>query len=426
MEQGSKIDNTGRGLAPSASVAIMNFVCLISGILALLSAFIGRDSAPYAMSMVALSLIFMVTLVLNNVAKEATLTGRFVTAATTVWIMWMSIAFGSDLGEQNYLIIALIALLIFSKKGPVRTLSVISLIIIAVIINFYQGHYLPLFPVPDLVNVLFLVNVITPLGIVAFICWTVVEHVTKSHAVIELQKQQLFDSNQFKDKILSIVGHDMRTPFISAKSIIYLLDSDMLSDEERKAILKELQSNIDVSLQTLDNILGWASQGYYGSVLQAKTKNEQLIPYTMVQQTTAFFEHLAIQKMVRFDNKIDPAITLAADLEQISFVLRNVTNNALKFSHSGQTVTFTAKEQGDQVTVTIRDEGVGMAKETVDSLFQISTRFSQEGTTKEKGTGLGLIFCKEFIENNNGELVIESEVGAGTMVSFSLPKNSDR
>lgn len=425
MDQHSKINTTGRWLAPSASVAIMNIVCLISGMLALLSAFIGSDSTPYAISLLALSLIFIVTLVLNKVVKEVALTGRFVTAATTVWIIWMCIAFGRDLGEQNYLIIALIALLIISKKGPVRTFSVVFLILVAVIISFYQSYYLPLFPVPNLINVLSLVNVITPLGIVSLICWKTVEHVTKSQAVIELQKQQLSDSNQFKDIILSIIGHDMRSPFQSAKSIVYLLESDMLTDEERKAILKELQSNIDVSLQTLDNILGWASQGYYGSVLKAKTKIEQLILYNMVQQTTAFFEHLAIQKMVRFNNEIDPAIALAGDLEQISFVLRNVTNNALKFSHSGQTITFTAIEQGGQVTVSIRDEGVGMTKETVDSLFQISNRFSKAGTTNEKGTGLGLIFCKEFIENNNGKLLIDTDLGAGTTVSFSLPKNGN-
>jgi len=425
MDQHSKINTTGRWLAPSASVAIMNIVCLISGMLALLSAFIGSDSTPYAISLLALSLIFIVTLVLNKVVKEVALTGRFVTAATTVWIIWMCIAFGRDLGEQNYLIIALIALLIISKKGPVRTFSVVFLILVAVIISFYQSYYLPLFPVPNLINVLSLVNVITPLGIVSLICWKTVEYVTKSQAVIELQKQQLSDSNQFKDIILSIIGHDMRSPFQSAKSIVYLLESDMLTDEERKAILKELQSNIDVSLQTLDNILGWASQGYYGSVLKAKTKIEQLILYNMVQQTTAFFEHLAIQKMVRFNNEIDPEIALAGDLEQISFVLRNVTNNALKFSHSGQTITFTAIEQGGQVTVSIRDEGVGMTKETVDSLFQISNRFSKAGTTNEKGTGLGLIFCKEFIENNNGKLLIDTDLGAGTTVSFSLPKNGN-
>ncbi len=389
----------------------------------MLSAFLGRDSTPYALSLVALSLVFVVTLVLNNLIKEPTLTGRFVTIATTLWIVWMSIAFGSRIGDQHYLIIALIALLIFSKKGPARTVSVVLVILVTVAVNFYQIYFSSWYQVPDSYNILFLVNVATPLGIVAFICWKAVDHVMKSNAVIELQKQQLIDSNQFKDKILSIIGHDMRTPFSSAKSIVYLLESDMLTDEERKSILKELQSNIDVSLQTLDNILGWASQGYYGSVLHAKSKIEPLNPYNMVQQTIACYEYLAIQKAVHFDNKINPLITFAGDLEQIAFVLRNITNNALKFSHTGQTITFTVEEQGDQVTLSIRDEGVGMTKETLDSLFQISTRSSKEGTTNEKGTGLGLIFCKEFVENNNGVLVIESEVGVGTVVRVSLPRN---
>ncbi len=422
MERNLKTASLGKGVPTIASVGIMNIVYIISGLLALMSAYLGRDSVPYAMSMLALSGIFVMMLILNKFSGRAAMNGKIVTITTTLWLTWMSVAFAKEMGHQNYLIIGLIALLIFSRKGLFRTFSIVLLIILATIVNFYQYNYAPLFQVPELTHILSLTNTVTPLVIVAIICWKAIDQVTESRAVIELQQQQLLESIQFKDKILAIIGHDMRTPFSSAKSIVYLLESDMLTDKEHKEVITQLSSLIDVSLQTLDNILGWASQGYYGSVLKAKVKAEQLNPYKMAETTMTFFKHQAAQKKILFKNEIDPAITFAGDQEQISFVIRNITSNALKFSHAGQTITFTAIEDLHKVTFSVIDQGVGMTEEFVESLFKVSTRVSTEGTVQEKGTGLGLLFCKDFVEANGGELSIISYPGSGTTVRISLSK----
>jgi signal transduction histidine kinase len=400
----------------------MNIVAIISAVLALMSALVGSDSMPYMFSLVALAGIFACTLVLNNMKGRTLATEYFVTFATTAWIVYMCIAFSGDLGQQNYLVIALVALAVFSGRKLYKTISIIVIIALAVLVNLYQRHYPPLFALPRAATLLFAVNVVTPLSIIALICLRVLRDVRGTQAIIEEQNRQLAESNQFKDRVFSIIGHDMRAPFNSARSLVELMEDDLLTAEERRIALKELRAGIDVSLQTLDNLLGWASQGYYGSVLKTKTLVKHIEVHSLVERNIQLFHHLATRKDIRFVNEIPTGVEIAADLEQLSFVLRNITSNAIKFSHAGQTITFKAWQDDKTVVVSIHDQGVGMTRDMISALFQITTRFSKEGTTKEKGTGLGLIFCKEFIESNNGKLWIESEPGRGTTVSFSLPK----
>lgn len=421
MQDVSQLSFSSDGFVEKSRRKVMNIVCVISALLALVSAFIGSDSTPYMISLFTLAAVFVVCIVFNSM-KALTLTEYFVTFATTLWIIYMCIAFGRDLGEQNYLIIAIVALAIYSTKKVYRITSIIIIILLTVSLNLYQRLYAPLFESPKAADFLFAVNVITPLTIIVIMCWNVLKEAMLAQRVIEQQKQDLADAVQFKDKVFSIIGHDMRSPFNSTKSLVSLLENDVLTDEERKNALQELRGNIDVSLQTLDNILGWASQGYYGSILNAKTKIEALDVYVLVEKVVNLFNHLGAKKQVTFQNDIAPATFIAGDLEQVSFVLRNLTSNALKFSHAGQIIRFASSENKGKITVCVQDEGVGMSKEMIASLFQITTRFSKEGTTQEKGTGLGLIFCKEFIENNHGDLWVESELGKGTTVKFSLPK----
>jgi two-component system, sensor histidine kinase and response regulator len=408
--------------AEASFVKIMNLVCLISAILALLSAYIGRDVPAYTISLLSLAGIFIVSL-LFNLNSKISVTRYFVPLATTAWIVYMCIAFGSELGTQNYLVIALVALAIFAKNKTYSATSITVIVIMAVFVNMHQRHQAPVFPLPAAADFLFGVNVFMPLLIISLICWNVLRDSAKSQAIIEQQKQELTDSNHFKDKVLSIIGHDMRSPFISAKGLIQLLENELISREEKGSIIKELNADIDLSLQTLDNILSWASQAYYGAIVHTKANKEPLDIYALVQNTISSFSYLARQKDIELVNLAPPSSLFLGDREQISFVLRNLTSNALKFSHMGHCITYDALEDNDKLIISVNDQGGGMTKDMLSSLFQISTRFSKEGTAKEKGSGLGLIFCKEFIANNGGELWIESKPEQGTTVYFSLLRN---
>jgi two-component system sensor histidine kinase/response regulator len=420
LNEQTGITFNSEGFALALRGRVMNITCIISCLLALLSAYIGADSEPYMYSLIALSGVFGITLLLNNVVKRIPLTEFFVTFATTVWIIFMCISFPATLGEQNYLIIALVALAIFSNKVFYRTVAISALILVALALNLYQRYYPPLFTAPAAVDFLFAVNVVTPLSIIAIMCQRALKNAVASQKVIEQQRRQLEESNRFKDKVFSIIGHDMRSPFNSTLGLISALEADLLTVEERKTALQELRSSIATSLQTLDNILGWASQGYYGSILNAKTHQEPLCVHDLVSHTTTFHNPLAAAKQITFINNADSDVLVHADKEQMSFVFRNLTSNAIKFSRIGQSITFETKQAGKEVIVSICDQGIGMTGKMIDSLFKIATRFTTEGTMQEKGTGLGLIFCKEFIVNNNGRLWVESKPGEGTKVFFAL------
>jgi len=411
------------GLAEKSRVKVMNLVCGISAALALLSAFFGSDSVAYATSLLCLSGIFLITL-LFNLNSRTPLSRYFVPLATTIWIIYMCVAFGSSLGTQNYLVIALVAFAIFSKNNSYRAISILIIISTAVYINVYQQHHLPLYPLPGAVHFIFAINVFTPLVIIALMCWSVIKDANTFNSIIQQQKKALEGSNQFKDKMLSIISHDMRSPFTSAKGLVYLLENDMLSKSEQHDLLHMLQVDIELSLQTLDNILGWASQSYYGDVMNTKTKMEQLDLNVLAESTIATFTQLAARKKIKLVNSISPLTYVWADEQQIRFVLRNLTSNALKFSLTNQTIQYSADDKNDTIDVSISDQGTGMTPQMLSSLFQIDRRFSRPGTANEKGSGLGLIFCKEFVENNEGHLWIESSDQKGTTVHFSLQKQS--
>ncbi|MFA6277266.1 MAG: HAMP domain-containing sensor histidine kinase [Pedobacter sp.] len=423
MQEELEIDLDKVGFVEKSRVRVMDLVCGISAALALLSAFFGGDSIPYAASLVGLAGIFLITL-LFKLNSGAPLSRYFVPLATTVWIIYMCIAFGSELGTQNYLVIALVAFAIFSKNNTYRAVSILVIVSTAVYINIYQQNHLPIYPLPGAVHFLFAINVLTPLIIIALICWSVIKDANKSNSIIQQQKKALEASNQFKDKMLSIISHDMRSPFNSAKGLLYLLENDMLSKNEQQTLLHQLHVDIDLSLQTLDNILGWASQAYYGAVMNAKTKMEPLDLNMLIESTIATFNQLAVQKEIKLVNSISPLTHVWADEQQIRFVLRNLTSNALKFSPSGQPIHYSAQEKNDTITISIKDQGTGMTPQMLSSLFQINQRFSRPGTANEKGSGLGLIFCKEFIENNEGSIWIESSDQQGTTVHFTLKSHS--
>lgn len=407
--------------AKKSFIRVMNIVCMVSAFLALLSAFVGRDSVPYLVSMVSLAGIFLAALVFYQIFKVS-LGKYFLPIITTVWICFMCIAFGSRLGNQHYLIISLVAFALFSKNDLYKYISIVVLIFLAIFISIYQSNHLPLYPLPQATDILLGMNVFTPLIIIVLICWNVMKDSKRSQEIIELQRKSLSDSNEFKDKLLSIIGHDMRSPFTSAKGLLHLLELDHLSKEEKETLLKELQSDIDMSLKTLDNILNWASQSYYGAVLNTRVKKETLDICSMVEIIISSFNYLATQKKVLFKNTIPKETFALGDYEQIIFVIRNLTSNALKFSFEAQTIEFSVLDEKDKLTISIRDQGAGMTEDMLSSLFKITTRFSKEGTAQEKGSGLGLIFCKDFVENNQGSLSIESEEGKGTTVRFTLPK----
>ncbi len=238
-------------------------------------------------------------------------------------------------------------------------------------------------------------------------------------ALIEDQKERLQQANKTKDKLFSIIGHDLKTPFAAQISIIDLLlsDSHEYKQEELKKIFKTIQHSSLQGLDLLENLLDWSKQ-------QNNLNTYQTIPIriaTLVYETQALISHNFAHKKITLINKVNPLVTICADSNMIKTILRNIISNAIKYTNNNGTITiYTCKDEAFDY-LKISDTGIGMTKQQIDNLFNIENNISTPGTNNEPGTGLGLILCKELAEKNNAKISIESQVGVGSTFTIAFP-----
>lgn len=236
---------------------------------------------------------------------------------------------------------------------------------------------------------------------------------------ISLKNEELQKLNVEKDKFFSVIAHDLIGPF---NSIIGFSEHLMGQIEKKNFEKSKVFANIihQSSKRAMDlllNLMKWA-QAQSGRM---EFKPEYFEINAIVDEIILLMNDNAKQKSILITNTLPPSIQVNADKEMISTVLRNLISNAIKFTRSGGKIIITTKESQNELVVSVSDSGVGIPKERIDKLFSLSESFSTPGTLKEKGTGLGLILCKEFIGKNNGKIWVESVVGIGTTFYFSLP-----
>jgi signal transduction histidine kinase len=235
---------------------------------------------------------------------------------------------------------------------------------------------------------------------------------------IKEQNEQLALANKTKDKLFSIIAHDLRNPVAALRNTIDILDPAILNSEELEFIKGELSKQFGSMDFTLTNLLIWAKSQLKGEQFQKEIINLKKI----TEQVTELFAPDLFNKEIKVENKISQNTAVFADSNHLQFVLRNLINNAIKFSTHNDIITLYHDVQDKYVIISIQDQGVGISKEKQTKLFNIHTNYSTEGTGGEKGTGLGLILCKEFIEKNDGEIWVESQEGQGSTFFLSLPK----
>lgn len=168
----------------------------------------------------------------------------------------------------------------------------------------------------------------------------------------------------------------------------------------------------------LENLFEWASLQRGQIIIYIKILNLK----TIVDECFEYYSLIAVEKRIELKNNISEDTTINADSYSIKTVLRNLINNALKFTPSGGTISIRASLSEKMVEISVEDTGVGIVKEKIDKLFRIEESVSTIGIGGEKGTGLGLILCKELILKNQGEIYVQSQLGKGTTFKISLPK----
>lgn len=236
---------------------------------------------------------------------------------------------------------------------------------------------------------------------------------------IQKQNRELQEVITKKDKFFSIVAHDIKNPLSSFVSFVNLFSTklDQWNPDEISPLVEALRENVENLSALLDNLLTWArlEQGrleFYPQLFDI---------HLLVTRNVSLLNQMAEQKQITLHNSVENSMPVYADINRLGTVIRNLLANALKFTMPGGTVTISATQHADSVMVAVADTGVGIAEDMVDAIFRIDMPYQKVGTVGEKGTGLGLILCKEFVEKNGGRIWVESEQGKGSTFYFTVP-----
>jgi len=255
----------------------------------------------------------------------------------------------------------------------------------------------------------------------------IVEDVTeRKKAVDSLKKSQhlLLELNDLKDKFFSIIAHDLKGPFNGFLGLTKILAEEILdmTMNEMQDYSKKMHESAKNLLQLLENLLTWAKS--QSKSLEFKRTNFDLsVP---AKECISLLNPIALNKGIELRSEIKENTNIYADYNMITTVIRNLISNAIKFTNKDGYVIISSDEAQDNenyIVVSIKDNGVGMDKEAVEKLFRLDVRQSTRGTSDEKGTGLGLLICKEFVEKIKGEIWAESEKGNGSIFRFTVPKH---
>lgn len=237
----------------------------------------------------------------------------------------------------------------------------------------------------------------------------------------EIQKyaEELNYLNKTKDKLFSIIAHDLRSPFtvIQGFSNVLIKDLPNLSPEEAKNYLQCIYQSSVNTLELLDKLLLWAKK--QSGQINFKPENIKLKP--IIIDTVEFLKSAANFKNIQINYSVPDELYITADREMLKTILRNLIHNSIKYTKNNGKVNITADKKESSTIIKIEDNGIGMNETTQKNLFEIDSKKTVPGTEGEKGSGLGLLICYEFIKAHNGTISFESELGKGTTFILSFP-----
>ena len=237
---------------------------------------------------------------------------------------------------------------------------------------------------------------------------------------LNFKNEELIKINAVKDKLFTIISHDLKQPLVSL-SVFFEILKQLPEDVSRLKLdqfYMKLQANLQDVTSLLDNLLFW-SQSQMG---QSHIDSKPIRIVELVKRNIDLYQISALQKDINIDFKYsngDPIVI--GDENIINLVMRNLLNNAIKYSRKRSTITVNISSQNGHLAVSVKDRGVGMGKKLIRGLFENEYHDTTRGTSNEKGTGLGLKLCKEYLEKQAGNIRLESDKGKGSVVTFTIP-----
>jgi signal transduction histidine kinase len=233
---------------------------------------------------------------------------------------------------------------------------------------------------------------------------------------IKKQNLQLEEVNHVKDKLFSVVSHDIKGPLSSLHLALTLAKSGALSSEEFQELTASLELRLSQTSEFIDNLLQWAKLQMKGETFDP----DKLDVSALARESVRLLEPECVHKKITLKNNLQGSFSAYADLNMMRSVIRNLLTNAIKFTKPNGTITINAYRVDAKIIISVADTGVGIPTKNRERLFTL-TSITTEGTHNEKGTGLGLLLCREFVEKNGGKIWVESEPGKGTTFFFSIP-----
>lgn len=231
---------------------------------------------------------------------------------------------------------------------------------------------------------------------------------------INIQSKKLEELSKLKSKLFLIVSHDVRNPISKLVSLIDMYQANFIGESEIEDLVPSIDRNLNETTLLLDNLLYWSKN----ELGELKESPKILNLSSLTSEVLRGFGESIQQKNILVTNAINPATEVFYSSNILSIILRNLISNAIKYCHQSDEIHISCKKIENEYQISIKDTGVGMDENKLKKLFEEME--SSVGTAKEKGSGVGLMICKEFIEQNGGVLSVDSKIGVGTVFIFSI------
>jgi signal transduction histidine kinase len=244
------------------------------------------------------------------------------------------------------------------------------------------------------------------------------KELVKQKDILNQQKKALDRENDFKNKLFSIIGHDLRSPVATIVNMMEIAESNDLSAEDFLGFVPQLKDQSKATLETLDKLLIWGKSQLKGASYNKLVFNAK----ELILKNRELYKNPALQKTITITDETPVEVMMYADSTHVDFIIRNLLANAIKYTHAGGKIKISASlgQPAGFNSIHIEDNGVGIANEAQQRVFEQDNK-SQDGTAKEKGNSIGLMLCKEFAESNGGKIELTSELGRGTRFTFYFP-----
>ena len=250
-----------------------------------------------------------------------------------------------------------------------------------------------------------------------------IEHSEMKQALAHKDKELNYLVHE-QNKFWSVITHELKNVFYSFYNSIDLLNTEyeILSEDERKTLVQNIGNSYNYTLSVINDLMEWSKVNRQVQKLSFETFNLRVLVDELLLNMNDNFSFKEIEVI----KEMPDDVYVYADRMMIAFIIKNIFQNSIKFSNRKGIVNISSSEDKNSVKIIVRDNGVGISKENLERLFNLEEIFSTHGTEKEKGTGLGLLICKEFTELNNGQIFLESEEGQYTSVRISLPLGNNK